>query len=657
MRARLLRCAIQYLLLASMPWAAEPGNRDLVCSLESGSAGLRIDGFLQDWGVRALAQPLRWSRSVSGEPPDNSSATIRCFADRQFFYLGVDVIAAPLRFETMPFNQAWRTDSIEVFLSNYGRGAPAHVRSGLIRVSLDSAGRVVTEGWASITDGARTTQRMSYPSLWEAVGIKTGLRMAPAGYSVEIAIPRDSMGQAEVVAAAELSMNIRVRRSCGIKPCQAVLELSDDPYNSSPADDERYRRVSFGLRRGAMTGSAVLGPEGEDSVSPLIYRALLQMDAFNPSAGVAILRQSQDRRLLPVLANAFMAAGDLYSAVSVLGSVGDESGDATRFWAMEQIARAHVLQGAPSLAAREYGALATFSNPAVQDIGVAGLIDLAISDGKDEAVMATYQAAYDESPEIGMRSASRIVDWLQRHGRVQDAIDILTRASESALAHDSERAWALLQLQSLYQWTGDPDNAATTGWRLQAIAPPGDPAGEAGLKRLIAGATFGRVASAGAVAFSDSYRRFLDANPEATDPARRIVHATALGWEGKLSEAAGIYEGVVRESSAGRKDRAAALLSLQRLHVDSGRLERSVEVGLMITDVFPQDLGSRLASWQLMRLAGEASGMPTSLRRRVEDFGRSLANDILRKRRHSTDASQTRAQALLLQFEKELNLR
>ena len=623
----------------------EPAGEDFSCALVQGAADVLVDGSLSEWNARAVAHPLRSSKSVSAEPTDFASATARCLAADRFLYFGVAVSASSVRFETLPFNQAWRNDSVEVFFSSRGGDPSPHVRAGLIRVSLDSDGRVVTEGSASVADGVRATRSFSYPLLLGAMGVKTGLQPTPPGYTVEIAIPRHSLGWIQG-AVPEVSINLRVRRSCAGKPCQMVLESSDDPYNSSPVSDGRYRRVSFGRQPAAATRS--VAPTGDDEVLVALplYRALLRMDVLDPDGAVAILRESQDRRLLPVMASALIAAGHLDSARSALNSIAPgQFGEAVRFWITEQMAYSD-----SSAARRAYEELAASGRPAFQDIGVAGLIDLHLADGRADAAMAAYQSAFGGSPSPGIRSASRIADWLQKHGRGPEAMDVLTQISESASAHNSERAWALLQLQSLYQRSGDIEKAIATAWRLQALAPPGDPSGEAGLKMLIDMATFGRTASSPATPFSDSYQRFLEANPAATDPARGIAYAAELRWEGKSGAAAKLYEEIGREAGARPKDRAAALLSLQRLRLDFGQMERSVETGLAIQDVLPLDVVSRLASWRWMREAGAAPEMPISLRQQVEDAGRALGREMRRWAQNSTDS-----QTVLLQFEKELN--
>ncbi len=81
-----------------------------------------------------------------------------------------------------------------------------------------------------------------------------------------------------------------------------------------------------------------------------------------------------------------------------------------------------------------------------------------------------------------------------------------------------------------------------------------------------------------------------------------------------------------------------------------------METGLAIHDSFAQELGSSLPSWQLMRSVSAASGTPNSLRRQVDDFGRSLARGIGRLAQDVTVSTQRPAQALLLRLEKELNL-
>lgn len=655
MGATLPGTAIALLLLPVLFAAEEPANEDFNCSFVLGSANLLVDGSLSEWDSRTVPQSLKWSKSFTGEPPDTSTATARCLADDRALYLGIAVAASPLRFETMPFNQAWRNDSVEVFISVENRKQSSYLRTGLIRVSPDSSGRTIVEGSASVTDGVHITRQFSYPWLWEAVGVKAGLRATPGGYAVEVAIPRYSIGWTGALPAPRVSMNVRVRRSCGNRPCRAVIELSEDPYNSSPVSDERYRTVSFRRQLPATGGALALAP-GDEAVAALVYGAILRLDAFDPGGAAALLRESQDRRLLPVVGSALMAAGRPDAALSVLSGISPE-GDAVRMWVTEQMAYSSLLQGDVSVAEGQYAALAAYyGHPAFQDIGVAGLIDLALAAGRGEAGLAIYEAAFGGRGAPGMRSGSRIAGWLHKQGRDVEAIEVLARLSECEWAHDSERAGALFELQSLYRRHGDIEKAVATGWRLQALAPPGDSAGEAGLKGLMAMAAFGRTADSADPPFSDAYRRFLEGHPGATDPARRMAFAMQLQWEGKPAAAVALYEEVSRETSARREERAAALLGLQRLRFDSGQVERSVETGLAIGQAFPGDFLPRLASWQLIRAACGAGGTPGSLRRQVEEFGAALAKDLRSAAQDDAGVAQGRARALLLQFEKELNL-
>jgi len=387
-----------------------------------------------------------------------------------------------------------------------------------------------------------------------------------------------------------------------------------------------------------------------------MYSALLRLDALDADGAVTLLQGSQDRRLLPVLGSALMAAGHPEAAASILGGINPgELADAVRFWATEQMAICHSLLGASALAQGEYATLVATGYPAYQDIGVAGLIDLALTEGNGDAAMAAYQATFGGTVAPGMRAASRIADWLQKRGRVPEAIEVLTRLSQSGWAQDSERAWGLFQLQTLHTRSGDTEKAISAGWQLQSLSPPGDRSGAAGLKMLIATMAYSRTTSSTASSFSDSYRRFLDETHQATDPAREIAYAAELQREHKPEAAAAVYEKVASEAGALRTDRAAAMLALQRLHLESGQFEQSVQTAIALHETFSQDLGSRMASWRLIRLACAANGMPNVLQQQAENLGRMLGEDLRTHTQGSTDTVRRRAQALLRQFTKEAN--
>jgi hypothetical protein len=429
------------------------------------------------------------------------------------------------------------------------------------------------------------------------------------------------------------------------------MESSDDAYNLSPFSDELHRRISFG--RQGLTVSSVARGVASGPVTGLVFDALLRLDALDADGAVALLQQSGDRRVQPMLGNALMAAGHPELAIPVLRRISlGESGKALRLWVSEQIAYAHVLQREPSLAEREYSALASSVYPAFRDIGVAGLIDVALADGRGEAAWAAHQAG--SGVARGSRSAARIAEWLQTRGQDGEAIEVLTRLAESGWAHDSERAWALLQLQTLYGRSGDVGRANEAGWRLQRFAPPGDRFGVTGLKMLIATMVSRRADTSDGEPFSESYQRFLAANPHATDPARQLAYAMQLRREHHSDAAAAIYQKLSSDASASKPDRASALLNLQRLQLEAGQVEPSVQTGIQIHESFPEDLNSRLASWRMIRSARLAIRRPDLLGQAEavsSEFAASLQAAALR----STGAAQRRAQVLLLHFNQEIH--
>jgi len=635
--------------------ADDPGAGDLACSVARGSADLRVDGSLSDWDSRIVAQPLRWSRTSGGEPPDASTATALCLADDRFLHLGVAISARSLHFGTMPFNEAWRSDSVEVFFSSQAGSSAAHIRTGLIRVSADTAGRVIMEGTGAVTDGTHVTRKFSYPLLWDALGAKSGLQRTPLGYTVEIAVPRALLGWADGLPPTALSLNVRVHRSCGKTPCQAVLESSDDPYNTSPASDERYRPVSF--QELALKNRGGRAAPAEESLQSLVYQALTKLDALDPTAAAQILQESPDRRVMPILASASIAAGQFGPATETLELLGGTGSPETlRLWAAEHAALLYSLQGSPAEATAEYEKLIAVANPAFQDIGVAGVIDVDVANGEGESALASYQAAFAGLTPAGTKSASRIAHWLTEQKRAPEAIAILNRFLASERATDGEKAWGLLQLQLLYARVGKLDESVATAWQLQAIAPPGDPGGEAGFPAFVSAFDSIRAAAPGSPSFLDAYSEFLARNPLATDPAREIALAGVLQGRQKLDEAAALYQKVIGESTASQPERASAMLALQRLRQGLGLGQLSAETGLAIQRTFPQDFSVRFASWKLLRSSCRAGGEQPAVQRVCSTAGDALAADLRSGAQKEGSPENHRARSLLLQLDKE-NLR
>jgi tetratricopeptide (TPR) repeat protein len=452
----------------------------------------------------------------------------------------------------------------------------------------------------------------------------------------------------------DFSVNVRVRRSCGDRPCEAAIQLADDPNNSSPVSDERYWPVSIAgqpAKGGPIPAALVREP-----LPTRVYSALLHLDALDADGAATLLQESQDPHLLPLLGSALLASGHPETAIIALSRLSQTATDeAVRLWAVEQMALSHSLMGSSALAQGEYSTLIATGNPPYQDIGVSGLVDLALGSDNGDAAMAAYRTTFDGTVAPGMRSASRLSNWLQKRGRMVEAIDILTRASESTWAQDSERAMALLQLQSLYARSGNVEKALAAGWNLQEISPRGDRSGSAGLKMLIGAVTSGRTAASSAAPFSESYQSFIDRNPQAVDPAREIAYAAELQREHKVDAAAALYDKVANEDGALLSDRAAAMLGLQRLRLESGQLAQSVQTGMAIHERFPQDLAARMASWRLIRLASLADGVPNGLQQQAQNVGRVLAEDLRSSAQSQIGIETRRAQALLRQFTKEAN--
>jgi hypothetical protein len=128
-----------------------------------------------------------------------------------------------------------------------------------------------------------------------------------------------------------------------------------------------------------------------------------------------------------------------------------------------------------------------------------------------------------------------------------------------------------------------------------------------------------------------------------------------LQREHKVDAAAALYDKVANEDGALLSDRAAAMLGLQRLRLESGQLAQSVQTGMAIHERFPQDLAARMASWRLIRLASLADGVPNGLQQQAQNVGRVLAEDLRSSAQSQIGIETRRAQALLRQFTKEAN--
>jgi hypothetical protein len=230
---------------------------------------------------------------------------------------------------------------------------------------------------------------------------------------------------------------------------------------------------------------------------------------------------------------------------------------------------------------------------------------------------------------------------------------MLSRVTKSVWTHASERARALLEIQLLYARSGQTDKSIAVGWQLQAVAPPGDRSAETGLRALASVWQSGVTTSTGSAPFSDAYRRFAADNPGCTDPTREIALAQELERENQIAAARSLYEKVIGNGSARRADHASAMLGLERLYRKSGEILLCVEAGLAIQKSLPEDLGTRFASFRLMRGSCAAIGLEAA----CQAAGESLAEE-LRSNAQSREGNKRRsAQALLSQYLKDQNLK
>lgn len=207
---------------------------DYVCRavLFREAAPIRIDGDLSDWATfDAPGYSLDNVCVTPGEklgPPSSDadlSASFRCVADPENFYVAVHVMDDSLVFGEEAFHGTHRDDSVEVYFDGDASMRGLIGGDDLRRRSLEQAG----DYWAYDAndaeircsrgkDGKARLEGMGlfgdrlfdFPGLWESLGIEAAIRDVPGGYSAELKVPKDVFVAVPLRPGVEVGFQVMV---------------------------------------------------------------------------------------------------------------------------------------------------------------------------------------------------------------------------------------------------------------------------------------------------------------------------------------------------------------------------------------------------------------------------------------------------------------
>ncbi len=190
--------------------------------LLKGSAGILVDGSLEDWQVYKLpVQKLEYWRSLphnkSGTPTADRdlSATLQVFTDAEHIYFAIIVTDDKVVFERSVFGQRWWDDAVWIEFDG-----------GFLEITQRVAGAVVVESLLEIAG-----QKVSVPYLDKAIGVEAAISHTALGYIVEAKVPRQIVQSHAFEKGSRLLLNVSVldHDDAGIQEHKLSLDKKISP--------------------------------------------------------------------------------------------------------------------------------------------------------------------------------------------------------------------------------------------------------------------------------------------------------------------------------------------------------------------------------------------------------------------------------------------
>jgi tetratricopeptide (TPR) repeat protein len=620
-----------------------------------GSAAVVIDGDLSDWaGYKLPEVSLNYSKPALLPAGDADvgkfAATLRCFADSAYVYVGVAVNDSRPVFGRQPFNNSWRDDS--VLISFYGNVSLRHLvnkkfhgTDGQILISADTKGRTIVEGAAPIGDRKVSSRLLQLPYLWRALGVRAALKPRTGGYVVEVAIPFELMQWAPGNPALPLGMNVRVFDSVGGNSYKQSLAWAVDPYDTSPLSSEFYNQVLF----------TELAPPGQGQVAgedvglhrATVLAAMTRMAEGRADTAVPMLMSVPGEFwVLPLLAAAQQGAGEWDASNSTLQQVIDKGPDeSVAVWARERLATSYLRKGDVQAARSQYQQLASLSQAGVAEIGVVGMAECERQTQGEEAAIAIYHNALARMPAPSAKLLSELGDLLVQVGRRRDALLTYQRIADAPQATAKEKGWASWQVQKIQYGNGELEASIEAGLHIQRTADDGDPSRRASVELLVRAERERDTASGAPSAERPTlYEKLLGGKATSFTALRMIELGEFSRTEGKPEAAVEAFNQAAAMDIAPRADRALAVLRAQEILADDGKTDLALAAGVKLQGTFEEELETRLSGLTLLRdlmPPARADGMT------YNSLATRLAEDLLRSWRDGDREESARAFHLL----------
>ena len=190
--------------------------------LLKGSAGISVDGNLEDWQVYKLpVEKLEYWRSLPHNPSGTPtadwdlSAALQVFADAEHIYFAVVVTDDEVVFERSVFGQRWWDDAVWI-----------EFEGGFLEITQRTSGEVVVESLLEIAG-----KKVSVPYLDKAIGVEAALSHTALGYIVEAKVPRQIAQSHAFEKGSRLLLNVSVldHDEAGIREHMLSLDKKISP--------------------------------------------------------------------------------------------------------------------------------------------------------------------------------------------------------------------------------------------------------------------------------------------------------------------------------------------------------------------------------------------------------------------------------------------
>lgn len=200
---------ITTILIMTFPvYAVETFNTGYV----EGIAPITVDGDISDWAgmdlpIYPILNQLNFRNVFPAKSDIDLSASFKCFADDNYFYVAIMVTDDIVTVGNHPSGMGWNDDSAEICFDGDLKDTSKpyfDMNDGQVRVTADKNGIALIEGAIPYLYESQP------PYFWEARGVRGGFKETTNGYTLEAAIPLSVLGWDKFISGKKIGLNIRI---------------------------------------------------------------------------------------------------------------------------------------------------------------------------------------------------------------------------------------------------------------------------------------------------------------------------------------------------------------------------------------------------------------------------------------------------------------